>query len=233
MRRDEAFAHYSRVSYGRNDTNRTNIFVLSGVYELPFGRNRMFLPGANRIVDEVIGGWQLAGQTTWESGRPFTPTYAECGQDQDTDNNFSSPGTTSDCRPNGNAKAFPLHATGLNTTTHSVQYFTPVAALGANGAQSGPFQRPAFGTFGNIGRLSMTGPRDYFADASLIKDIPFTERIKGQFQFQAFNVFNHAALDIPTSSQAVCIDCAVAGNITQLETNSNMRRLQFAARVTF
>jgi hypothetical protein len=233
---DAAFTNYKQFSYGRNDTNRTNIFVLSGVYELPFGKNRIFLAHSNRLVDYLVGGYSLTGQTTWESGRPFTPTYAECGADQDLDNNFGGPGTTSDCRPNGDAKAFALSTGGLNTTTHARRYFTPVAALATNGAVSGPFQRPAFGNFGNIGRLSMVGPRDFYADVAVLKDIPLTERFKGQFQFQAFNVFNHAALDIPTGSNSRCIDCTVAqgaGVITALEGNSTMRRLQFAARVTF
>lgn len=233
---DAAFTNYKRFSWGRNDTNRTNIFVLSSVYALPFGKGKMFLGGSNRIVDYLIGGYSLAGQTTWESGRPFTPTYAECGADQDLDTNFGSPGTTSDCRPNGDAKGFAVNTSGLNPVTHARTLFTPVAALTTNGAASGPFQRPAFGTFGNVGRLSLVGPRDFYSDVSVLKDIPITEQFKGQFQFQAFNVFNHAALDIPTASNARCIDCTVAqgaGTITGLESNSTMRRLQFAARITF
>jgi len=100
---------------------------------------------------------------------------------------------------------------------------------------SGAFTRPAFGTFGNIGRNSFVGPRDFLADVSLMKNLSFTERIKGQFQFQAFNVFNHTALDIPTASNGVCIDCTTntAGTITSLEPNTNMRQLQFAARISF
>ncbi|MGI4827447.1 MAG: hypothetical protein ACRYFU_04540 [Janthinobacterium lividum] len=58
-----------------------------------------------------------------------------------------------------------------------------MAALTTSGVTSGPFTRPTLGTFGNIGRLSMTGPRDYFADTSIIKDFSITERFKGQFQF--------------------------------------------------
>ena len=235
---DAAFALDSQkhVSYGRNDTNRTHLFVLSGVYALPFGRGKQFLAGSNRIVDTLIGGFTLAGQTTWESGRPFTPTYAECGSDQDIDTNFGQSGATSDCRPNGEASAFNLHTSGFNPATHSRTYFVPVAPLTNNGSVSGAFSRPAFGTFGNVGRNSLVGPRDYFADVSVIKDIPITERFKGQFQFQAFNVFNHAALDVPNSNNSHCIDCTVAqgaGVITALESNSTMRRLQFAARVTF
>ncbi len=233
---DAAFAQYKRYSWGRNDTNRTHIFVFSSVYALPFGRNRMFLSHSNRLLDYVVGGYTLAGETTWESGRPFTPTYAECGQDQDLDTNYSGPGTTSDCRPSGNARNFAVAASGLDTLSHARRYFTPVAPLTANSTVSGPFSRPAFGTFGNSGRLSLVGPRDFFSDVSVIKDIPLTERFKGQFQFQAFNVFNHVPLDIPTASGARCIDCAAtagAGAITSLESNSTMRRLQFAARVTF
>lgn len=187
-------------------------------------------------MDALVGGYSLAGQTNWENGRPFTPTYAECGADQDVDNNFGQSGATSDCRPNGDAKAFNLKVGGLNPLTHTRTYFTPVTPLAVNGAVSGPFSRPAFGTFGNIGRNSFVGPRDYFADASVIKDISVTERVKGQFQLQAFNVFNHAPLDLPNSNNSHCVDCTVsqgAGVITSLEGNSTMRRIQFAARVTF
>ncbi|HTH54126.1 MAG TPA: carboxypeptidase regulatory-like domain-containing protein [Edaphobacter sp.] len=230
---DAVFANYPNLSYGRNDTNRTNVFVMSGLYTLPFGRNRMFASDVNRVVDYAIGGWTLTGSTIWESGRPFTPTYGECGADQDLDNNFGGPGVTSDCRPNGNGGSFPTAVGSLNPVTHSRQYFTPVAAL-TPGGTSGVFSRPAFGTIGNIGRNSLVGPRDYYADAALIKDIPITERVKAQFQFQAFNIFNHAALDIPTASNARCIDCTTGGGvITSLEGNSSMRQLQFVGRITF
>ncbi len=236
---DPAYIYYRKqYSWGRNDTNRTHIFVFSSVYTLPFGKGKMFLGNSNRLLDTLVGGYTLAGQTTWESGRPFTPTYQECGADQDLDTNFAGPGTTSDCRPNGNPGGFNVSAGKLNSITHARTFFTPVAPLTANGAVSGPFSRPAFGTFGST-RNSLIGPRDYFADLSVIKDISVTERLKGQFQVQAFNVFNHAPLDIPTSSNSRCIDCSVAtgtpgsGLITSLESNSTMRRLQFAARVTF
>ncbi len=235
---DPAFTEYKRTSWGRNDTNRTHIFVFSSVYNLPFGKGKMFLGHANRVLDYAVGGYTLAGQTTWESGRPFTPTYQECGADQDLDTNFAGPGITSDCRPNGTAGAFSLATSGFNTVTHARSLFTPVAPLAAAGAASGPFSRPAFGTFGDVGRNSLTGPRDYYADLSVLKNIPITERVQGQFQFQVFNVFNHPELDIPNSSNGRCIDCSTAstpgaGLITSLESNSTMRRLQFAARVTF
>ncbi len=92
---------------------------------------------------------------------------------------------------------------------------------------------PAFATFGNVGRNSFRGPNQFIADASLMKDIPMTERVKGQFQFQAFNVFNHPALDIPNSSGARCVDCSNGGVISNIDSNVPMRQLQFAFRVEF
>lgn len=240
------FAINPIIERGPSDTNRNQLFVLSGIYELPFGKGKMFAGQANRLLDYAIGGWQLAGTTTWESGLPFTPTYAECGGDEDVDSNYGSPGTSSDCRPNGNGYAavhsFVQHPSAYDPATHSQRIFTPVAALTANGASSGPFTRPAFGSIGNVGRNALRGPNDYFADASLFKNFSITERVKGQFQFQAFNVFNHVPLGVPKAADSVCVDCA-AGTDAGLITNVDnaiagsglpyMRQLQFGAKIAF
>jgi hypothetical protein len=101
--------------------------------------------------------------------------------------------------------------------------------------------RPAFGTIGDIGRNSFHGPSDYFADASLFKNFSVTERVKGQFQFQAFNVFNHVPLGVPNATNSRCIDCTTgdAGLITSVDSaiagsgQPYMRQLQFGAKVTF
>ncbi|WP_081823643.1 TonB-dependent receptor [Pseudacidobacterium ailaaui] len=234
------FAQNPRVEYGPTDTNRNHVFVLSGLYELPFGKNKPWLNTSNRWINYAVGGWQLAGTTTWESGLPFTPTYAECAQDQDIDTNFSTPGASSDCRPDKvPGGSIAMQVGSLNPATHSRSYFSPVAALTSAGASSGPFVRPAFGTIGNIGRNSFRGPNDYFADASLFKNFDITERVKGQFQFQAFNVFNHVPLGLPSASDARCIDCSAGGVITSVDGaiygsgQPYMRQLQFGARVQF
>ena len=246
------FAIDPSVEKGPSDTNRNQVFVLSGVYELPFGKDKMIGNTPNRLVNYAIGGWQLAGTTTWESGLPFTPTYGECGSDQDIDSNFGSPGTSSDCRPDitssGAAQALVHSASGYDPTTHSRRIFTPVAPLTASGAQSGPFIRPAFGSIGNIGRNALRGPSDYFADASLFKNFSITERVKGEFQFQAFNMFNHVPLGLPSTTDARCVDCSptsaafassAAGLVTSVDSSITgsgqpyMRQLQFGAHITF
>jgi hypothetical protein len=71
------------------------------------------------------------------------------------------------------------------------------------------------------------------ADAALLKDVPITESVRGQFQFQVFNIFNHPVLDLPNASGARCVDCSTGGVITNIDANVPMRQLQFAFRVEF
>lgn len=222
---DPYFVWNPSVNHSRNDLNRTNVFNLFGSYELPFGKDKAFL-NSGGAMNYIIGGWRLSGDSTWMSGLPFTPTYAECAADQDVDTSGI------DCRPNGSANGFARGAQSLNSAKHSVTYFTPVAPLASTGSSSGPFQRPAFGTFGNIGRNSFAGPTEFLADASLIKRFALTEYLDGQFQFQAFNVFNHPSLAVPSNK---CIDCTTGnpGQITSLDPNVGMRQLQFAVRIEF
>src|SRR5262249_41756133 len=47
-------------------------WVLSYVYELPFGKGKRW--AVSGPLDYVVGGWQLSGGLTFQDGRPFTPT---------------------------------------------------------------------------------------------------------------------------------------------------------------
>ncbi|MCL2659531.1 MAG: TonB-dependent receptor [Acidobacteriaceae bacterium] len=228
---DNVFARYPRASRGPNDTNRNNVFVMSGIYQLPFGKDRMYGAHSSRWMDYLIGGYTVSGASSWLSGAPFTPTFSGCGLQQDLDTNFNGPGRSSDCRPD-KGTGFRVHAGSFDPATLSVRLFTPMSApVGTPGQFA--FLSPAFATFGNVGRNSFRGPNQFTFDAALLKDIPFTERVKGQFQFQVFNLFNHPALDIPNASGARCVDCATGGVITNIDPNIPMRQLQFALRVAF
>ena len=236
------FAQNPRVEYGPSDTNRNQVFIINGLWDLPIGSGKA-VNVQNRILNDIIGGWRLSNTTTWESGLPFTPTYAECGADQDIDSNFSSPGTSSDCRPNLGRGMLVTSVGSLNPVTHARTYFQPVAPLTTNGAVSGPFIRPAFGTIGNIGRNSFRGPSEFFSDAAISKTFGIAESVKAQFQFQAFNVFNVVPLGVPSATNARCIDClgftGNPGEITSVDSAVSgtglpyMRTLQFGARIEF
>jgi hypothetical protein len=45
---------------------------VSGIWELPFGRERRFGAGASPVVNAVIGGWQVQGIYAFQSGFPIT-----------------------------------------------------------------------------------------------------------------------------------------------------------------
>jgi hypothetical protein len=63
-------ARNRRLNYGLSDHHVAHRFVLSGLWELPFGRGRAFL--TEGIASALAGGWALSGITTLSSGLPFT-----------------------------------------------------------------------------------------------------------------------------------------------------------------
>jgi hypothetical protein len=60
-----------------SDLDRPQRLVLSGVYELPFGRGKRFLAAAHPLIRETLGGWQLNWITTFQSGSALGFTGAE------------------------------------------------------------------------------------------------------------------------------------------------------------
>lgn len=229
-----------RVGWGPDDFNRNHVFVVSTVYELPFGRGRSYLSGVGRAADFVIGGWQISNTTTWGGGLPFTASIGECGHISDA----------GPCRPD--LLPGQSFSTGLRRdASGNLTWFTPVAPLsyGAVPANvdactlarptSGPFALPACGHIGNAGRNWLRGPHAFFSDMSLSKNFTITERMKAQFRFDAYNVFNHPVLGFSSTQGNTCVDCAGGGVINSIEADASpnapngMRQLQFGLRFTF
>jgi hypothetical protein len=235
-----------RVAYGPDDFSRDHVFVLSTVYELPFGRGKKFMSDASRALDLVIGGWRLSNTTNWSGGLPFTATIGECGHISDV----HTGSTDVVCRPNllpGQSFQTGLHRDSNGNLT----WFTPVAPL-AYGAvpagvdactlarpTSGPFALPACGSIGDGGRNWLRGPRAFFSDLSLAKEFNITEKYKAQFRFDAYNVFNHPVLGFSSTQGNTCVDCGGGGIISAIEADASpnapngMRQLQFGLRFTF
>lgn len=217
-----------RVAYGPDDEVRDHLWVNNLVYELPFGRGRTFAGNSGHAEDLLIGGWQISGTTTWGSGLPWTPSFNECGPEEDV----------GVCRPNRTG-AFHTGAGSFDPVTHTVPFFTPVAAI--TPTTTGPFTDPGIGNIGNVGFDSFYGPRVFYADASILKNFGITERVKAQFRMDAFNVFNHPVLGFTANQGGTgqCIDCAGNGVITDIEHDASpgsatgMRQLEFALKLLF
>jgi len=154
------------------DSDRALVFVASHVWELPVGKGKAFLnkPG---IADAIVGGWQVSGIWTLESGLPFSPTLG---------NAVTLNSNCCTLRPNKTGNPAAAHK-GINS------WFNPAA-----------YTVPALYTMGNAGRNSLRGPGEFRADLSLQKIFSIGERTKFRFQWEAYNAFNRANYSNPNGA---------------------------------
>ncbi len=212
-----------KLNYGVVDFNRTHVFVLTGLWELPFGKGKQYLGDASRALDYLVGGWQVNTVTNWSSGLPFSPGYRDCGPDRDV----------GPCRPD---------MVGEVSYGDKSGWFTLSSVTGlANGETSGPWRRPQVATFGNTERNALRGPQFFNTDLSIFKNFIITERLRGQFRAEAFNIFNHVNLGTPGVffSQfgfggSTCVDCGPSGGGGVIgATGGAMRQWQFGLKLSF
>jgi hypothetical protein len=207
---------------GLSDFNVAHRIVFSPVAELPFGSNKPFLN--HGFPAAVAGGWQLASIFSWQTGRPLTVSDAA------TNNSGSFGGID---RPNviGDPNAKADSQTGLPTHTvkewFNVHAFALAPAFKAATSTS-PAQQ---GKFGNAGRNIVTGPAFTELDLTLSRSfsIPLTERVKGQFRAESFNLLNHPNFFNPLT-QGTQFGSAAFGTVTQANSN---REFQFGLRLAF
>jgi hypothetical protein len=217
------YAASHSIAWGPVDFNRNQVWVLNGVYELPFGKGKKFLSGGGPM-DYAVGGWQISNTTNWSSGLPWTPSFNECGGEQDV----------GVCRPDRGTGSFHTGVSGhIDPVSHQLTYYTPVPNIVSN---PGVFTDPGPGNLGNIGRNTFYGPAGFYDDMSISKRFKIHERVTAQFRMDAFNIFNHPVYAFSANNGAqTCIDCAVGstGKISNIEDGTNMRELQFALRFDF
>ncbi len=215
---------HRRQTFGVADFNRTHVFILSGLWELPFGQGKRWGSDVSNVVNYIVGGWQFNTVTNWSSGLPFSFSYNSCSSDIDT--------AAGPCRPNRIGK--------VNYGDRNQWFEISSVRNLANGQSSGPWERPAFGEFGDSERNEGRGPRYFNTDLSIFKNLPITEVVRAQFRFEVFNLFNNINLGTPSvffqefgSGGSNCVDCnpATDGVITGL--GGRTRRAQFAIRLNF
>jgi hypothetical protein len=151
--------------YGLSDFDVNQRFVTSFVYQLPVGKGRRYLNGANRAVDLALGGWQVTGITTFQKGFPFSVLA----------NDKLGLLTTFTQRATQAGQAYP---SGFHKSIN--EWFNTAA-----------FTQDLAGQFGNSGRNILRQPGINNWDVGIGKTFNFTERIGFQFRAEAFNVFNH------------------------------------------
>ena len=197
--------------------------VVYHVLQLPFGRGKMYLNHANRLVDSVLGGWQLSGITTANTGQPFT-VYANRSID------FSGFNTLVD-RPD-------IVGPGpLQTNTQNPDAFFDPAYFGKVGTGFCPGYSAASGVrvtggcapAGQVGsspRNGFNSPGQIVFDMTASKRFQALERMFVTVRLDAFNTFNHTNF---TGVQATMS----SGQFGQLTSAAAARVLQLTARIDF
>jgi hypothetical protein len=177
-------------------------FVVSYLYELPFGRSRRFLSGAPAVVDALLGGWQFNGITTLQAGTPLSITA------------------------NNTAGIFGAR-TQPNSTGADPRLDGPVEDRLARYFDTSVYSQPAAFTFGNEPIVSPVlrahGVRNF--DLSLFKTFRVKQGIAAQFRVEALNAFNRVQFSAPNTSVTSSSFGVISG-----QANAP-RQLQFGLKV--
>jgi len=178
-----------RVPYRSIDTNDfTHRITLSGVYILPVGRGRTFLPNANRIVDGAIGGWELGSLYIYQTGAPWilpnnpNEVYLHSAYVKphiQKDDGFIR--MVAAC-----AQQYQEDSNGVYKLVSLPYDYDGTCSQGAS------FQQVP--TYGRVPGNVYTGiriPRTHQFDMNLSKNFALVENMKLQVRVEAFNVLNH------------------------------------------
>jgi hypothetical protein len=193
--------------YGPANWDIPHRFVASYVYDIPFLRN-----SPNMLLRQVVGGWQVSGVTTIQSGSPVNITIA-----QDRANigisGLQRPDLVGavpelNCQPNSGAATQQLQRRLIN-------------CYDANA-----FAQPAQFTFGSAGRNILRGPKSVSTDLSLMKNFTLAGSTRLQVRVEMYNVFNNVNYGNPNAS----FGSAAFGQITGA---GSMRQIQLGGKLIF
>jgi hypothetical protein len=179
------------------------------VFEMPFGKGKHWLNGSSGLVNRLVSGWEVTGYGRLTSGRPFSIFAGS--------NTVSSVvGSTANCTGCSSGEGTPF----LDSATGLIWYL--------NAAQRAQFSAPGAGQFGNTERNMFVGPHYFELDASLLKRIPITERLKLELRADGTNITNSVSFNAPT----VDITNSTFGRIRN-SVASGSRKIQIGAKIHF
>jgi hypothetical protein len=219
-----AFPDYTQLKkfYAPAGFDRRNAFNFQYVYNLPDFK------GSNKFIQLTAGGWAWSGVTSFWGGSPClannSPTSDSC--DLISSGNLGNGGF-------GHIR--PDYIGGKILTSHS--HNVPAGQF-PHWYNPAVFASPANGSFGNFSRNTIYGPGVDNWNMSLLKNLNFTENMRLQLRFEAFNVFNHTQwgtinnnLSAPTPGTP--FSGANAGASGQITSARDPRQLQIGGKFYF
>ncbi len=158
---------------GRTDFDIRHIEFATVVWEMPVGKGRRYLADSNRVVDALLGGWEVGFTQQARSGAPLSVSggYSNLGNGYGTRADIVGSPSISDPSPQ--------------------KWFNTAA-----------FARPALYTFGNSSMGIIEGPGSLQFNTLLSKRFAITEGRDLQFRWEAFNAFNNVNYNNPSTNVA-------------------------------
>ena len=196
--------------YGNVEGTRHQRFLLTGLYQLPFGQGRTFL-NTGGWKNALLGGWELTNVTLLETGPWLTPSISDSFDQSNT--NVVNRGAF--LRPDQVSKNFYQGQS-------RAQYFN-LAAFAPTPAGAG--------RFGDAGVGILQGPGTAAASLGLAKVFNVTEKLRVRFESTFTNVLNHTNFAPPATQ----IDNPTFGVLSAPQTaeNAGNRTGQMALRIEF
>ena len=189
--------------------DRTHRFSLTYVYELPFFRQQ------HGFVGHLLGGFQLSGVTTFETGVPLTVMN---GQDADSiGGNLDRPDFNPDGQPG--VRAVPAIATATanpcSVSVGATFYTNP----DAGGACINPANAQYIGLLagtgrrGSLGRNTLRTPGLNNWNVNLLKRVRIDETKFVELRAEFYNIFNHPQYGTASVSPFAPLSTGVPANV--------------------
>ena len=183
--------------------DRTHIFNIGWVYELPFGKGK---PYANSgVLSHIVGGWSVNGIMAAYTGTPFT-----VGASGASLNIGGGNAQTADQVKSEVTRSFQV---GPGTTWYDVDAFVPVTAV----------------RFGSTGRNILRNPGVWNTDLLVGRTFVVTEKVKVEFRGEATNFQNTSHFGGFASTSVA----NKGNNFLSVRSAFGERQVRFGLRVQF
>ncbi len=202
-----------RYDVGPSVLDRTSVAFVNFVYDIPLLKN-----SSNRLLKTTLGGWELSGIITMESGAPYN-----LGVNGHNVNSIFPAGDVG-VRPDlTGSVSYPKTVVSSSGRPTGIQWVNPAA-----------FSAPAAGTWGNLGFDALRGPGRDNWNLALFKRFVISESRGSEFQFRAesFNTWNHTQFGGSGQNGAFSNNQG-AGNFGQITNAFDPRVFQFGAKLIF
>jgi hypothetical protein len=170
-----------RGDYGKCTIDAAAAFNGYALYNLPFGRGKQFANNVPWGLNEVIGGWNLAFDTTFRSGFAVTPYAGEWM------GSFNPAAASNLTAPSYVPRASCAAGASFGQAHQFAQVGSSIGLLSLNPSA---VQDQADGQFGNCQVGSLRGPSLKTADLNINKQFPITEKVNMTFMAQFMNLTN-------------------------------------------